>query len=145
MAPADDPSVPPLRLRIPTDARLRETVRLISKRVAAYVGYPEVEAVRIGQSVDEAVGTMMACAGARDPGDSIDLRFSTSGGSMEIRLRYQAGESPLTGLDLERGFGRSRNGGPAIEAIRTVMDRVEFGQDGNVAYCRLLLHLPLDA
>jgi hypothetical protein len=144
-APSEPSPLLTLCLRFPTDAKFRETVRTFSDRVVAYVGYPEPEARRIAAMLDAAIGAILACASPGESGNAIDLRFTKTEEVMVIRLLFHTrarSARAVTGEDLERGLRARCDGVPAFEAIRAVMDRIEFGQEGGSAFCRLSRQLP---
>lgn len=130
---------------MPREANLVPAVRQIAERVAQCAGYSSAEAQRIASSVGRAVEIVLARpaggnppppgqggAAPSGPGDSLDIQFERNGGYLDVWLRYRADSNGRPAVD------------PAVssEALRQGMDSAEFGQEGDVAFCRLRRALP---
>ena len=131
-------------LAIPTDERFLDTVRDVASRVAEYVGFAKADATRMGQSINDAVAGLVRLSSPPDIRNSINLSFVTESGDFEVRIRYRTladGNVPPTPRSLEEGLRRNGAGG-TLDSIQRVMDRVEFGEQDGVAFCRLIRRLP---
>lgn len=135
----------PFGLTIPADERFRETVGAFSVRVAAYLGYAEVDARAIGQVVEQVVEGVTEHAFQGVAHEAIQISFATDTREMEIRLRYHGSPDTRSGATagrVERGLLRQRDGTVPLEAMRRVMEQVEFGRDEDAEFCRLTRPLP---
>ena len=113
-----------LELTIPGDARLVETVHVIAVRVAAYVGYSEDEAGRIGESVDGAVAAILEQALHGAVSRSVTVAFRCGADEMEIELRCTT----------EDDFPE--------QELRGLMPRVDVVRKSGASVCRLRCPLP---
>lgn len=111
-------------------------IRDIAERVAQCAGYESAEAVRIASSVRHAVDVVFARPEPPDQPEppDIDIRFVRDGGHLEVWLRYPAWDGDNRGEPLDPVLSR--------EALRQGIDSVEFGREGDMAYCRLRRALP---
>ncbi len=122
------------RLTIPRDVQLVPAVRQVAERVAQCAGYTASDAARIALTVGQAVEVVLTSAssdgGGREP---IEIRFERESVHLDVWLRYRATEPE-----------RAPAVDPAVssEAMRQGMDSVEFGREGELAYCRLRRELP---
>lgn len=139
----DGASVPRLELSVPCDERYGDLLRAVSRRMAAYIGYPETDAEAIAAAVVQASAGLLE-SNAPATYKSLDLAFTTRGREMEILVRYRRdqqrearGESEIR--DRLCGGGAS---GAAVDALRRVMAGVEFGCRDGVEFCRLTKRLP---
>ena len=135
----------PFGLTVPTDERFREMVRAFSVRVAASLGYAEGDARAIGQIVEQVVEGVTEYAFQGVPHEAIQIRFATDAREMEICLRYRGSPDTRSGATagrVERGLLRQRDGTVPLEAMRRVMEKVEFGRDEDAEFCRLTRPLP---
>jgi anti-sigma regulatory factor (Ser/Thr protein kinase) len=133
-----------LGLAIPTDERYLETVRDVASRVAEYVGFAKAEAATMGQSINETVAGFVRLSSPPDVRNSINLNFVTDCGDFEVRIHYRTlaeGRPAPTPRSLEDALRRNGAGG-TLDSIQRVMDRVEFGEEDGVAFCRLIRRLP---
>lgn len=122
------------RLTIPRDVQLVAAVRQVAERVAQCAGYTAADAVRIASCVAQAMDTVLACRTPDAPAvrDLLDIRFEREGVHLDVWLRYRSGDGDRPIAD------------PALssEALRQGMDSVEFGREGELAWCRLRRVLP---
>lgn len=122
------------RLTIPRDVQLVAAVRQVAERVAQCAGYTAADAVRIASCVAQAMDTVLACRApdASTGRDLLDIRFEREGVHLDVWLRYCPGDGDRPIAD------------PALssEALRQGMDSVEFGREGELAWCRLRRVLP---
>ncbi len=136
----------PLNLQFPCEPRYGEVIRLLSTRIAAYIGYPEAEAGVVGESVDGVVQRFVSAARSDDLGARVDITFRTGATAVEIWIRYHgevAGDGGVVGL--ERALRTETSPGGSLGAIRESMDGLRVGQDDDVAFCCLTRQLPPDA
>ena len=124
------------RLTIPRDVLLAPAVRQIAERVAQCAGYTAADAVRVASSVGLAVDTVLArqAPDASSENDPLEVRFEREGVYLDVWLRYRAGEQDRPVVDAAL----------SSEALRQGMESVEFGREGEVAYCRLRRALPAE-
>lgn len=132
-----------LDLTIPGDERFVETVRALSARIAAHVGYAAADAAAIGGAVGQAVAGVVEYALERDPERSLEIRFATVADAIEISLRYHDGGGDGRSR-VERRLARrdARDAEAPLDALRRVMPRVEFAREDDVEVCRLARPLP---
>jgi hypothetical protein len=124
-----------LELTFPSDARYRDTVRALSIRVAEYVGFPTAEATNLGDAIDRAVEGVIEHASSGSAHHSIDLAFATDEGAFEARVSV----GDTVGGRLERGLAAAAE---PLASMRRAVDRIEFGRDRDVEFCRLVRRLP---
>ncbi len=119
------------RLTIPRDAALVPTVRQVAERVAQCAGYSAADAARIASTIIRAVDIAVTLPGSRGD-DSVDIQFRRDGLYLDVWLRYRSEDCDRPVVD------------PTLssEALRQGMDSVEFGREGDVAFCRLRRALP---
>jgi len=122
------------RLTIPREVQLVPAVRQIAERVAQCAGYTAADAVRIASSVGQAVDTVLArqAPDVSNENDPLEIRFEREDVHLDVWLRYRVGEHDRPVVDAAL----------SSEALRQGMDSVEFGREGEVAYCRLRCVLP---
>lgn len=132
-----------LDLQIPCEARYLDTVRPLSIRIAAYLGYAESEADRVGESIDAVVRRFVSVSPANLPIARVDVTFSTGATAVEIRIRCHGSAADSTRL--ERDLRKASRPGGALESIRQAMTGVRIGQADGVAFCCLTRDLPDDA
>ena len=123
------------KLTIPRDVHLVPAVRQVAERVAQCAGYTAADAARIALSVGQATDTVLARQVPEDDSGRnapLDIRFEQEGVHFDVWLRYraEAGDRPAVDPALSR------------EALRQGMESVEFGREGEVAWCRLRRTLP---
>jgi hypothetical protein len=122
------------RLTIPRDVQLVAAVRQVAERVAQCAGYTAADAAAVASSVAQAMGTVLGrqAPAASTGHDLLDIRFEREGVHLDVWLRYRAGDGDRPVVD------------PALssEALRQGMDSVEFGREGEMAWCRLRRVLP---
>ena len=122
------------RLTIPSDVHLVAAVRQVAERVAQCAGYTAADAAAVASAVAQVIETVLACPAADRAGerDLLDVRFEREGAHLDVWLRYRPGDGDRTILD------------PALssEALRQGIDSVEFGREGELAWCRLRRVLP---
>jgi anti-sigma regulatory factor (Ser/Thr protein kinase) len=138
-------SIVSLDLTIPTDERFLDTVGDVTRRAAEYVGFHKQDAHRIGEAVSEACESLLRASSTPDYLSNIGVSYSTADETFEVRLRVQMsvldGRS-ITRLELEKGLRDPGGRRAPVDAMKRVMDRVEFGEEAGVAYCRLTRALP---
>ncbi len=122
------------KLTIPRSATLVPTVRQIAERVAQCAGYTGADAARIAAAVAQAADIVVARPALPGPGgdDSLDIRFHRNGLYLDVWLRYRSDEGDRPSADPTL----------SMEALREAMDSVEFGREGETAFCRLRRTLP---
>lgn len=130
-----------LALTVPGDERYVETVHAVSLRVADYVGYGSAEVRAIADAVSQTVRGVVVHELGGDARKSVEIRFATGNDRMEIDVRY-AVAARRSRAPLERWLSTRKGTGRPLEAIRRVMDRVEFGRDDGTTFCRLTRRLP---
>lgn len=130
-----------LELSVPCDPRFRDLLEAVSRRMAAYIGYPDADADAIAGAVMSATGGLLG-PGAPATYASLDLTFATSDREMEILLRYVRPEQP--GSPDEPGIRNllRRGGGAPMDALRVVMDNVELDRRDGAECCCLTKQLP---
>jgi anti-sigma regulatory factor (Ser/Thr protein kinase) len=133
-----------LGLTIPTDERFLDTIKDVTSRVAEYVGFPKAEAQRMAETIQRAVTTLVQATSPQETRNSVSLSFSTVSDDFRVRIQFRTidGTPQVTPGVLEDGLSQNGAGGPALQAIRAVVDRVEFVEDEGIAYCHLYRRLP---
>jgi hypothetical protein len=103
----------------------------LAARVGEYVGCPAEDAKHLGQAVGRALGGVWRRLGPeRSPG-RFEIMFQGNGRLLRVDL---ACTSPLpAGVTLEEAFG----GAEAVDHLRQLVDRLEFGDADGAPYCRL--------
>jgi anti-sigma regulatory factor (Ser/Thr protein kinase) len=126
-----------LELTVPSDAVYRDTVRALAVRVAEFVGYAPADAVRLAGAVDEALGSVLEHGFPQERQQPIGVTFASGDGWFEMRVSYRA---PLGRAQaVERGLGPAD---ARVHALRRAVDRVEFGRERDLDFCRLVRRLP---
>jgi hypothetical protein len=122
------------KLTIPRDLTLVPAVRQVAERVAQCAGYTAADAARMASSVGQAVEAVLARRVPEPPwdGGGLDIRFERQGVYLDVWVRYRADDSGRPAVDAAL----------SSEALRQGMESVEFGREGEVAYCRLRRTLP---
>ena len=118
----------------------------MSKKMAAYIGYPEQEATEVADTVVRATDRAFS---DDDDGPStyamLDVTFETSEEEMEIRVRYVSKETNTDGRghgSIKRLLRRRGDGDAPLDVMHFVMRPVEFGRDNGVEFCALTKLLP---
>ena len=137
------PTAVRLELTVPCDPRFRDLLAAVSRRMAAYIGYADADADAIAETVLQATGGQLG-RGAPAAYASLDLTFATRDREMEILLRYVRKERQVlpNEHDLQHLLRRVGERGAPIDAIRRVMECVEFGRQDGVEFCRMTRQLP---
>jgi hypothetical protein len=142
------PSLVSLDLTVPTDERFLTTVQEITRRAAEYVGFHRADAERIGEAINGACDSLLRTASTPEYVSSISLSFSTAAERFEVRLRCHTSvvENRSISQDaLEDGLRNGEGRRSSVDAMKRVMDRVEFGEEDGVAFCRLTRALPAES
>ncbi len=124
------------KLTIPPDARFIPAVRQIAERVAQCAGYTAAEAAGIASAVARVAEAVVGGPGrAFTNGTGVDIRFEREAGYLDVLLRYPTTESDR----------RAPEPPGAGDAAARIMDTVEVGREGDIAFCRLRRRLPDEA
>jgi hypothetical protein len=107
------------------------TLEALAVRIGEYVGCPADDARNLGRAVGRALGDTWRRLGPdRTPG-RFDIMFHGNGRLLRVDL---ACEGPLpAGVTLEDALG----GADAVNGLRQLVDRIEFGDADGSPYCRL--------
>ena len=137
------PTAVRLELTVPCDPRFRDLLAAVSRRMAAYIGYADADADVVAETVLQATGGLFG-GDAPAASASLDLTFATSDREMEILLRYVRKERQVLPdeHDMQHVLCRGGERGAPIDAMRRVMECVEFGRQDGVEFCRMTRQLP---
>lgn len=137
------PAAVRLELTVPCDPQFRDLLEAVSRRMAAYIGYADADAAAVAEAVMQATGGLLG-HDAPAAYASLDLTFATSEREFEILLRY-GGKEPQAAAgepDVQILMRRGGAAGTPLDALRRLMERVEFGRRDGVEFCRLTRPLP---
>jgi hypothetical protein len=105
-----------------------DTAEALTERVGGYVGCAPDEARQLGQAVRRALGRCFSAANGQTPPESFDVAYRGNGRVLRVDVSCVAG-----GFSLESRVTGSDEG----SVVRELVDRVEFGQEGDRQFCRL--------
>jgi hypothetical protein len=111
-----------------------DAAEALTERVGGYVGCPPDDARRLGLAVRRTLGRAFAAANGQAPG-SFDVAYRGNGRLLRVDVSCAAApggfslESMVTGAD-------------EASTVRELVDRVEFGHDGERQFCRLTSRIP---
>jgi hypothetical protein len=126
-----------LVVRLEGDNRFLGVATALADHLAHHMGRPAAEGHRLGEAVDRAIAGVVEHAFEKDIHRPIDVEFLAWDALVEIYIRYQGSAGVL-----EQGLNRQDGGETALEVIRRNVDRVEFGEDAGVGFCKITRELP---
>ena len=101
-------------------------------RVGEQAGCAPEDARRLGQAVRRALGGLIARSGSEPEGDQFDVAFTAT--SRVARVDVSSPGEPANGQpSLQDALSASGD----VAAMGRLVDRVEFGREGDREYCRL--------
>ncbi len=130
-----------LDLTISGDPRFVRITGALIVRFAEYVGYAKEQAEQIGGAIERSLTGAIEHVLSGGATGSMAITLATDETALEIAIRF-AEATPLPTGSLERGLSAPGPNGTDLDAVRRVMDRVEFSHEGEVETCRLSCRLP---
>ncbi len=134
-----------LEVTVPCDERFRPVLGVLCERMARYVGYGDVQAEELASAVVHATDGVLEHEESPQY-TSLDVTIATSSSEIEFRVRYLTEGATASdgdaGPGIESLLTRPRGDEPALDIIRRVMRRVEFGRSDGVEFCSLSKALP---
>lgn len=132
----DKPPVPEaahsLSYTVSTHPALADAAEAVTVRMAEISGCSEADARGLGEAVGHALAGIAGAASEGGRPGELDLAFGANDRLVRVDLSCPV-PAEAGGFSLEAALGA----GAAAEAMRVLVDRVEFGTDGARQYCRL--------
>jgi hypothetical protein len=115
---------------ISTQPAFLEAAEALTERVGGYVGCPPDDARKLGQAVRCALGRAFAAENGQATPASFDVAYNGNGRLLRVDVCCV---SPSGGFSLESRV----TGEDEASTVRALVDRVEFGREGDRQFCRL--------
>jgi hypothetical protein len=126
-APAADMTVV---LTISSQPAFFEAAEALTERVGGYAGCPPEDARKLGMAVRRTLGRAFAAGEGQTPPASFDVVYIGNGRVLRVDVACVAAPG---GFSLES----SVTGTDQAATVRELVDRLEFGREGERQFCRL--------
>jgi hypothetical protein len=120
-----------LTVTVSSQAAFVPTLQALAERIGAYAGFRTEEARHFAQAVGRALVDAFNHLGPDNPPDAFEIVFQGTDRLLRVDMSCKG---PLpAGVTLEQLLG----GPAAVDDLRRLVDRVEFGQAEGAPYCRI--------